>query len=184
VHSTGAPSRGWAIWVTGLPGSGKTALARAVARQLAEGGRAVTLLELDELRERLTPVPTYSDAERDLVYRALGVMATLLTEAGVDVIVDATAHRRIWRDLARAAIPRFAEVHVRCPLEVCRERERYRTAEHSPRGIYARAGQGSATVPGVDVPYEPPATPELIVDTTVSDVETGATRVVALARRL
>jgi adenylylsulfate kinase len=184
AHRSRTITPGWAIWITGLPGSGKTALARAVARQVARGGERVKVLELDELRKRLTPTPTYSDAERDIVYRALVVMATLLSEAGVHVIVDATAHRRLWRDLARASIPRFAEVHVRCPLDVCRERERRRTAEHSPRGIYASAGRPAATVPGVDVPYEPPVRPELAIDTTITDVETGAAGIADLARRL
>ena len=68
--------------------------------------------------------------------------------------------------LARAAIPRFAEVQLVCPLEVCRERERTRPRGHAPRGIYARAGRPGATVPGVDVPYEPALAAELTIDTT------------------
>ena len=144
----------WAIWITGLPGSGKSVLARGAAAELRARGEPVRVLELDEIRKTLTPSPTYSDAERDAVYRALVCMAVLLTEAGVPVILDATAHRRIWRDLGRAAIPRFGEVQLLCPPEVCRERERTRPPGHAPRGIYAQAGRPGATVPGVDVPYE------------------------------
>jgi adenylylsulfate kinase len=102
----------------------------------------------------------------------------------VPVIVDATAHRRVWRDAARAAIPRFAEVQLSCTLDVCRERERRRPRGHAPVGIYARAGQPGATVPGVDVPYEPALAAELTIDTTVDDVATAAAKVAALAQRL
>ena len=73
------------------------------------------MLELDEIRKTLTPHPPYTDAERDIVYRALACMAAILAEAGVPVIIDATAHPGAWRELARAAIPRFAEVQLLLP---------------------------------------------------------------------
>jgi adenylylsulfate kinase len=174
----------WAIWITGLPGSGKSALARGAAALLRAEGEPVKVLELDEIRAVLTPRPSYSDAERDVVYRALACMAALLTEVGVPVIIDATAHRRRWRDLARAAISRFAEVQLICPLDVCRERERTRPLGHAPRDIYARAGQPGATVPGVDVPYEAALEPGLVIDTAKEDVEEAAARIAALARAL
>jgi adenylylsulfate kinase len=174
----------WAIWITGLPGSGKTALARAAAAALKAEGEPVRVLELDEIRETLTPRPVYSDAERDVVYRALAYLAQLLTEQGVPVIIDATAHRREWRDMARVAIPRFAEVQLVCPSEVCREREETRPPGHAPRGIYARAGRPGATVPGVDVPYEPALLPEVVIDTSKESVADGAARIVELARTL
>src|SRR3972149_3610810 len=98
----------WAIWVTGPPGSGKTTLARGVAAALEARGVALKLLELDEVRKVVTPAPTYSETERDIVYRALAYMAKLLTEAGVPVIVDATAHRRAWRGAAGRPFPPFS----------------------------------------------------------------------------
>ncbi len=174
----------WAIWITGPPGSGKTALARAAAELIRARGGAVTVLELDAIREKLTPHPQYTNEERELVYRALGYMASLLVDAGVPVIIDATAHRRAWRDAARAAIPHFAEVQLSCPLEVCRERERRRPRGHAPAGVYAAADRPGATVPGVNVPYEPALAPELAIDTTVDDVPSAAAKVAALATRL
>lgn len=174
----------WAIWITGPPGSGKTAVACAAAARLRERGESVTVLELDAIRQKITPRPQYTDAERDVVYRALAYMASVLVEAGVPVIVDATAHRRAWRDAARAAIPSFAEVQLLCPLDVCRERERTRPRGHAPAGIYARAGRPGGTVPGVDVPYEVALAPDLTIDTTVDDVATAAAKVAALAGRL
>ena len=93
----------WAVWITGVPGCGKSTVARAVASRLAEQGVPVRLLELDAIRKVLTPHPSYSDAEREVVYRSLVFMAGALTEAGVPVIIAATAHRRAWRDLARTS---------------------------------------------------------------------------------
>ena len=174
----------WAIWITGMPGSGKSALARAAAATLRADDVPVRVLELDEIRQTLTPHPTYSDGERDVVYRALAAMATLLTEVGVPVIIDATSPRRQWRALARSAIPRFAEIQLICPLEVCRERERTRPQGYAPRGIYAHAGEPGATVPGVDVPYEVALQPELVIDTSKESVADGAARIVALTNSL
>src|SRR5262249_34453921 len=108
------PARGcgmsWAIWITGIPGSGKTVIARAAEDQLRASGVPVRRLEMDEIRKILTPEPRYTDREREVVYRAIVYMATLLTEADMPVIIDATAHRRAWRTLARQSIDRFAEV--------------------------------------------------------------------------
>jgi adenylylsulfate kinase len=174
----------WAIWVTGLPGSGKTTIARAAAARLGARGVPVAVLELDEIRRVLTPVPSYSDAERDIVYRALVFMAVALTEAGVPVVIDATAHRRAWRDLARASIARFAEIQLDCSLEVARTREQHRRPGHAPQDIYAGAGRAGASVPGVDVPYERSTAPELAVDSATEDVATAAERIAALALEL
>ncbi len=174
----------WAIWITGLPGSGKTTLAQGAAAALAARGIPVKVLELDEIRRAITPRPTYTEAERDVVYRALAYMAKLLVEAGVPVLIDATAHRRAWRQLARQLIPAFAEVQLECPVEVCREREQSRRGGHAPAGIYAHSRQPGATVPGVDVAYEPSPDAELTLDTRAADTWTQVQEVVYLARRL
>jgi len=174
----------WAIWITGPPGSGKTTLTMAVARALAAGGVPVKVLELDAIRKILTPKPTYRDEEREIVYRALVTMAMLLTEAGVPVLIDATGHRRAWRELARERIPCFAEAQLACPLEVCHEREQARRLGYAPRGVYARAGAPGARVPGVDVPYEDSLHAELRLDTHIRNPWTQVQEVLHLARRL
>ena len=174
----------WAIWITGLPGSGKSAIARAAASELCATGTPVQVLELDELRRSLTPRASYTPEEREVVYHALVAIARVLVAAGIPVIIDATAHRRAWRDLARASIDAFAEVQLDCPVELAREREHTRAAGNHPTEIYARAGHPGATVPGVDVPYEPAAAPELSVATATEDVESAAARVATLARTL
>jgi adenylylsulfate kinase len=174
----------WAVWITGLPGSGKSAVARAAATAIRARGEAVALLELDEMRRLVTPAPSYSDVERELVYRGLVYVAATLVAAGVPVVIDATGHRQEWRDLARATIPAFAEVQLLCPVDVCRERERLRVPGNAPIGIYARSGQAGARVPGVDVPYEPAAVPELTIDTTVETPAAAAVRIADLVATL
>ena len=154
----------WVVWFTGLPGCGKTTIAKGVKAGLEDRGIKVKVLELDEIRRVITPKPTYSDQERDVVYASLAYMAKLLSEAGTNVIVDATANRRRYRDLARELVPRFAEVYVKASLAACIERERGRKAVYSPKGIYAKAGGEDAMVPGVNVAYEEPVNPGMVVD--------------------
>jgi protein-L-isoaspartate(D-aspartate) O-methyltransferase len=172
----------WAVWITGLPGSGKSVIARAVAETLRGSGEDVIVLELDEIRRVITPAPTYSDAEREAVYRALVYIGAALVASGVPVIFDATAHRRAWRDLARATLPNFAEVQLVCPLAVCREREETRPRGAAPSGIYARAAHAGAHVPGVNVEYEFARAPALRLDTTAHAVEVAAAAVIGLIR--
>jgi adenylylsulfate kinase len=152
----------WAIWITGLPGSGKTTVAREVADML--NGEKLWTLQLDEIRTIVTPRPTFSEQERDIVYAFLAYAAMVLTECGVNVIIDATANRKRYRDLARRLIPRFIEVYVSCSLETCRQREAHRSAEFTPKKIYEKSKAPEAAVPGVNVPYETTKNPELTVD--------------------
>ena len=164
----------WVVWFTGLPGCGKTTIAQRVKAMLAENGTNVKLLQLDEIRRVITPQPRYTEEERDIVYASLAYMAKLLSEAGVNVIVDATANRRRYRDFAREIIPKFGEIYIRAPLEVCVARETKRKAIFSPKGIYKKAAMEKAAVPGVNVAYEEPLAPEIDVDTTVLSAEQSA----------
>jgi len=147
---------GFAVWITGLPASGKSTLASALTQALAARGVEVAVLESDVLRRVFTPHPRYGEEEREVFYGAMAYVGWLLTEHGVPVIFDATAHRRAYRERARALIPRFLEVYVDCPLPVCIARD--------PKRIYRQAQQGAATnAPGLQVPYEPPERPEVVV---------------------
>ena len=154
----------WVMWFTGLPGCGKTTIADRVKTKLSEKGTYAKILQLDEIRRAITPEPKYTEEERDIVYASLAYMAKLLAEEGINVIIDATANRRRYRDLARSLIPNFAEVFIRTPLEVCMEREKKRIALFSPRDIYKKASATNAAVPGVNVAYEEPQSPEIEVD--------------------
>jgi adenylylsulfate kinase len=164
----------WVMWFTGLPGCGKTTIAEKVKTILSEKGIRTRILQLDEIRRAITPKPKYTEEERDIVYASLAYMAKLLMEEGVNVIIDATANKRRYRDFARRLIPNFAEVFIRAPLPVCMEREAERKAKFSPKDIYKRATVERAAVPGVNVVYEEPLSPEIVVDTTIMNSDESA----------
>lgn len=151
--------KGAAFWLTGLPGSGKTTLALAAKEAIPH----LVLLHMDEMRRIVTPKPTYSGEERDHLYMGLVFAALVLAREGHDVIIDATANMRRWRDAARSLIPDFHEVYIKCPIELCREREKDRKDVFAPTDIYKKA-QAGWPVPGVNVPYEEPERPELIIE--------------------
>lgn len=162
------------VWFTGLPGCGKTTIAKRVKAVLFEKNIDAKILQLDEIRRVVTPQPRYTEEERDIVYASLAYMSKLLSESGINVIVDATANKRRYRDLARSLIPDFAEVHIRAPIEVCMDRERERKAEFAPKDIYKKAALERAAVPGINVSYEEPLAPEIDVDTTTMSPEQSA----------
>ena len=111
--------KGFAVWLTGLPASGKSTLARLLARQVEQSGLAVQVLDSDEIRLVLKPEPTYDPQERAWFYNSLVYIGKLLAQNGVNVIFAATAHLRVYRKHACEQFPRFVEVYVRCPVEVC-----------------------------------------------------------------
>lgn len=162
--------KAYGIWITGLPASGKSTIVSAVRPRLEALGLTIEVLESDEVRRLLTPQPTYSADERDLFYRALAFTGQRLVEHGVTVVFDATASKQAYRDLARSMIPRFLEVAVECPLEVCMERDR--------KGTYQKGLRGeSVTVPGLQTPYEPPPNPDLRIDTTKVSAQDAAKQI-------
>jgi adenylylsulfate kinase len=167
---------GFALWLTGLPASGKSSLAQALRRLLLERVAVVQILDSDELRHKLTPQPTYSPAERDWFYEMIVFLAELLTRDGVHVLIAATAPCRAYREAARARIDHFVEVYVDCPPAVCRARDQ--------KGLWLRADKGEiTTLPGVGVPYEPPETPEVRVNTAHLSVEAAARQVMEQLER-
>ena len=151
---------GLVIWITGLPGSGKSTLADSIKGRFPR----FVILRMDEFRKIVTPEPVYSETERDLVYRALVYTAKTLSSLDHCAIIDATGNMRKWRELARQLIPDFAEIYLRCTLPVCAEREVTRSDSHAaPKNIYAK-GKAGWPVPGFQVPYEEPLSPELVID--------------------
>lgn len=157
---------GWVVWITGLPGSGKSVVARALRKRLAERSVRSQILSSDELRKIVTPHPTYSEAERDIVYATLVFVARLLSQNDVNVIIDATGNLRKYRYACRKRVAKYSEVYLRCPLEVCIEREQKRRRRfHAASRIYEKAKTGeSRTVPGMGSPYEPPTSPDVALD--------------------
>jgi adenylylsulfate kinase len=176
---------GWCVWITGLPGSGKSVISEALLKLLNARGFNAQLLSSDTLRKIMTPNPTYSLEERDTVYATLVYIAKLLTQNGVNVVIDATGNLRRYRENARKQIFRFIEVYLECPLEVCTEREAKRgKTYHAPKQIYAKALKGEApTVPGIGQPYEPPLNPEIRIDTVQHTPEQIAKKILKLLEK-
>jgi adenylylsulfate kinase len=162
----------FAVWITGLPASGKSTITRALTAQCAALGVDVAVLESDELRKILTPEPRYDDQEREKFYSQMNYIGALLARHGIPVIFDATANRRAWRDEARRNIANFIEVYVDSPIEVCIARD--------PKGIYreGRAGRAS-TVPGLQAEYEPPVNPDVVIEGAREAPDAAAQRVIA-----
>ena len=170
-------SKGFAIWITGLPASGKSTIASALKPQLERLGLTVEVLESDEVRRVITPTPTYTEAERDVFYRALAFTGQRLVAHGVTVVFDATASRRIYRDFARSLIPRLIEVAVECPLITCMERDR--------KGTYRKGQRGeSLTVPGLQSPYEPTLNPNLRINSAITSSGDAARQIFELVKAM
>ncbi len=168
--------QGFAVWLTGLPASGKSSITRELVTLLQARGVTAVVLESDAMRKILTPEPTYSEEERDRFYRALALIGELITRGGTSVVFDATANKREYRDRARRLIDKFLEVYVACPLEVCAKRD--------PKGIYAQAAlEKTTTVPGLQAVYEPPLKPDLALDGQ-EPPETGAALVLDKLKQL
>ena len=159
-------SAGVTIWFTGLPSSGKTTLAHALAKRLAdEGYDRVEVLDGDLAREHLTKGLGFSREDRAENVRRIGWVASLLARNGVIVLASVISPYRDDRDAVREMHgERFVEVHVATPLDVCAERD--------VKGLYAkqRAGELSGLT-GVDDPYEPPLRPEVVVPTHQQSVD-------------
>jgi len=152
---------GVVVWFTGLPSSGKTTLALAVQEQLRNRSAPVCLLDSDEIRRALVPSPSYAPEGREAFYSTLGRIAALLSKQGLVVLVAATAPRRRQRERARQLAPRFIEVFVQTSIEECRDRD--------AKGLYAQAERGEITdLPGVQVEYEIPASPDVITPNALS----------------
>jgi adenylylsulfate kinase len=169
-------AQGFAIWITGMPASGKSSITRKLEEMIDRHRLPLVVLESDVMRSILTPHATYENSERDWFYEALVSIGSVITKNNINVIFDATANKRAYREHARALIPRFVEVYVQCPLEVCIERD--------PKGIYRNAAEGKAsTVPGLQSAYEPPENAELVLDCRES-AETNAGKILHVLKQL
>jgi len=163
---------GVTVWFTGLPSAGKTTLAHALAKRLADQGYArVEVLDGDVAREHLTAGLGFSPEDRAENVRRIGWVASLLARNGVIVLASVISPYRAVRDELRDLhAGRFVEVHVATPVEVCSERD--------VKGLYARQRAGEITnLTGVDDPYEPPLDPEVVVHTEAQTIEESVEQV-------
>ena len=168
---------GAAVWITGLPASGKSTLASALLAALRADGVVALALDSDDLRPHVVGADGFDDATRERFYGLLAHLAQLGADGGAIVVISATAHRRAWRDAARALVPSFVEVLMDVHASICAARD--------PKGLWRAAAEHRiTTLPGAGVAYEPPLAPEVVVGAELAiDDAVGRVRSV-LARTL
>ena len=163
---------GFTIWFTGLSGAGKSTLAWSIERHLKACGRNVEVLDGDIVRTHLSKGPGFSREDRNTNIQRIAFVCNLLTRNGVVSIAAAISPYREAREWARKEIGNFVEVYVKCPLEVCRQRD--------VKGLYKLVDEGKIkNFTGVDDPYEEPEHPELVIETDKESIEESVERIFA-----
>ena len=163
--------KGCVIWLTGLPGSGKTSIARIVAQKLQNKGLKVEILDGDEVRQWLSPTEGFTREDRERHLRRVAYVAKLLARNGVIVLCSfVSPYRKIRKEIRKIIEDEgitFIEIYVKCSLEECIRRD--------PKGLYKKALRGEIKyVTGIDDPYEEPENPDLILNSEVRSAEENA----------
>lgn len=150
------------VWITGLSGSGKSTIAKALLEKLQEEGLSSVNIDGDSLRKRL-PVGFSIDQRWKNVWRAIyeAKVATIYHDVVVVTLISPLIEMRqkARKNITSFLYPtrRFIEVYMNTPLETCEKRD--------PKGLYKRVRAGEIkSFTGIDSPYEPPVNPEIIVN--------------------
>ncbi len=169
--------KGFVIWLTGLPGSGKTTISDRIKGHLLKQGYKIESLDGDEVRTNLSAGAGFSKEERERHALRVTYVSKLLSRNGVIVLVSLISPYRSFRQKAREMIGDFVEVFVSCPLEVCIQRD--------PKGLYKKALDGEIQdLTGLQDPYEEPLSPEVTVSTSDSTVEACVNEIVRRLKEL
>ena len=168
---------GATVWLTGLSGSGKSTVAAALEKALVDAGRAAYRLDGDNVRHGLCRDLGFSAADRAENVRRVGEACKLFADAGVIAVASFIspyrADRAAVRALHESAGLAFLEIFIDTPLSICEQRD--------PKGLYAKARAGEIQgFTGIDDPYEPPASPELTLDTAALPPDACVARCLAL----
>jgi adenylylsulfate kinase len=178
----------WAMWITGLPGSGKSTIVKELLKKLEAKGISAEVIRMDEIRKMLTPEPKYTAEEREVAYKKMADIGKEKVDLGKNVIFDATGHKRSFREYARQLVPEFYEVYVKCPPETAVERESLRKSDLVTQELYKKAlrrlhGEEVELVGeviGIDVEYEEPLNPDITVDSNLLSPEEAAEKIMVL----
>src|SRR5258708_36786694 len=163
---------GFTIWFTGLSGSGKSTLSEIIEERLKARGRNVEILDGDIVRTHLSKGLGFSREDRDTNIKRIAFVCGLLTRNGVTCFSAAIAPYSESREWARHEIKNFVEVYVKCPIEVCRQRD--------VKGLYKLVDEGKIkNFTGVDDPYEEPEHPDLVIETNKESIEKSVERIFA-----
>jgi bifunctional enzyme CysN/CysC len=161
------------LWFTGLSGSGKSTVAKVVEQRLFDRGCHTMMLDGDNVRHGLSGDLGFSAEDREENIRRVGEVSRLFFEQGNITLCTFISPYQEDRDRVRSLLPdgRFHEVYVNCDIETCKERD--------PKGLYEKAESGEIkNFTGISAPYEPPADPELVIDTDALSVEACADAVI------
>jgi adenylylsulfate kinase len=156
--------KGFTLWFTGLVCSGKSVLADALADDLKKRGMKVERLDGDIVRKSLTRDLGFSDEDRRRNIERVTFVAKLLTRNGVAVLASFISPFNDIREYSRKEIGTYILVYVKCPIEVCEQRD--------VKGMYAKARVGEIKqFTGIDSPFEEPDKADIIVDTSKQTIE-------------
>jgi adenylyl-sulfate kinase len=176
-HAAARGSAALCLWMTGLPGSGKSTISARLLSELRAQGRGAVGLDGDALRRGLNRDLGFSDGDRHENIRRTAEVARLMVDAGLITVVSLISPFRVDRAFARSRFERgrFCEIFVDAPLSVCEQRD--------PKGLYAKARRGElAKMTGIDSPYEPPVHPDLQVHTDLDNVDACVERILSWLR--
>ncbi len=165
------------IWLTGIPGSGKTTLALELQKVYQQKGLSIEILDGDEIRKTLSKDLGFSPEDRKEHNRRVIFVAQILVKNGVTTIVPLISPYRETRAYARKEIPNFVEVWVKASVEECKKRD--------PKGLYKKALAGEIkNLTGLQAPYEEPENAELVLDTEKHSVEESADLIISTVKKL
>ncbi|MGE5404381.1 MAG: adenylyl-sulfate kinase [Candidatus Saccharibacteria bacterium] len=171
--------KGVVLWFTGLSGSGKSTIARAVEKALFERSHLAYVLDGDNIRFGLNKNLGFSPEDRAENIRRIGEVAKLFSDAGVLTLTAFISPYQADRNLVRELLKdgEFIEIYVKCPLEECEKRD--------VKGLYQKARAGEIKeFTGISAPYEEPEAPEITLETAAETIEESVDKVLYyLAKR-
>lgn len=152
------PITGFTLWLTGLPFSGKRTLARSIKEEIVQRGLKVEMLDGVEIREQLWRGLGFSRLDSDQHVKMIGFICQILTRNNIVAIASAISPYKEARDENRKKIEKYIEVYVKCPIEICKQRDN--------KGLYKRAEDRLIPhFPGISGPYEETESPEIVLET-------------------
>lgn len=168
--------KGFTLWFTGLSGAGKSTLSQYLSDEFKRRDYRFEVLDGDEVRTHLSKGLGFSKEDRDTNIRRIGYVANLLARNGVIAITAAISPYREIRDEVRAWHGNFVEVYAKCSLDALVDRD--------VKGLYKKALAGEIkNFTGVSDPYEPPESPEIVVETDRESVEESGRKILAYLER-
>jgi adenylylsulfate kinase len=163
--------KGFTLWFTGLPCSGKSTLARRAQEIILERGMYAELLDGDEVRQNLSKGLGFSKEDRDTNILRIGYVCRLLSRNGVVAIAAAISPYRSIRETNRKSIDRYVEVFVKAPVDALIDRDL--------KGMYKKAIAGEIkNFTGISDPYEEPLNPEILVETDKETIDESVSKII------